>query len=145
VTYTGPGGVHVTAPKGWTADHSNGPNVVNYVRPGDSLDSGTYFHIGIGDNASLPSIRAEARDAMGFLRRYFSKVRTHVTYLDFQGTTAVDIEYVGTSPAHVHRHGIECLWIKDGVTRIIELTTTAATWSRWQPLFVQLVNSARVS
>jgi serine/threonine protein kinase len=150
VAYTGPGGVQVTAPKGWHLDTSAGiANISDYVAPRQDRDHGTYFRIGIGNPRPEPTIRREARSAIDFLkspRNAYTDVHVvDVKYLTFLGSDAVDIEYVGTNSAHVARHVRERLWISGGVTREISVNAPAGRWHRRMRLFDRLVGSATIS
>jgi hypothetical protein len=147
VTYTGPGGVQVTAPKGWTRDNSAGiANVNDYVEPGEDRDHGTYFRIGIGNPQPQATIRLEERGAIDFLNSPLNAYNhvhvVDVEYLTFLGADAVDIEYVGTNTAHVVRHVRERLWISGGLTREIILNAPDQQWQRRAPLFDRLAGSA---
>ena len=147
VTYSGPGGVQVTAPKGWQPDDSAGiANVADYDAPGENRDHGTYFRIGIGNPRPTATIRSEERGAIDFLnssRNLYTHTQVlDVHYLTFLDSDAVDIEYVGTNSMHVVRHVRERLWIGGGVTREIILNAPAAQWHRRAPLFDRLVGSA---
>jgi serine/threonine protein kinase len=150
VAYSGPGGIQVTAPKGWQSDTSAGiANVSDYVAPGQDRDHGTYFRIGIGNPQPKATIQQEERGAIDFLNSSSNAYRhvhvVDVQYLTYLGADAVDVEYVGTNSAHVVRHVRERLWIAGGITREILLNTPDRQWSRREPLFEQLVGSAKIA
>ncbi|MBE7186802.1 serine/threonine-protein kinase [Jatrophihabitans endophyticus] len=146
-TYTGPGGVTVVGPQGWTRDTSGGNNnVIDYDAPGSSgFVHGLAFQIGIGNPHALPTVQAEARGA----KRYLRSVETGLTfpqtqYGTFLGAPSVVIEYVGTNSAGVERHGIEQLWLSDGVTREVIVSGRSGQWSTAEPVFDQLVATCKV-
>jgi serine/threonine protein kinase len=148
--YSAPGGITVRAPAGWTRDDSaNIANIRDYVAPGQDRNHGTYFRIGIGNPSPQSTIQDEAQGAVDFLtgptNPYHDVVILARSYLSFLGTTAAQIEYLGTNKDGVRRHGIERLWIANGITREIVLNTPAPDWVRYQAMFDELVASARVS